>query len=179
MRVGRVTVIGVVAASALGAGVASSSLLSRPASAGVTPVKSVGVQLPVQDFRDIELDEDRGRLYLAQGVGAGSPLVVTDLDGRLQARVDSVTDVSDVALSDDGRTLFVAQGFDRVTALDADSLSVTATYRAPQGACVFHVEPTGGKVVGGHLRDGLQEPHRPGHPHRPGPAGWRGAGPAR
>ena len=155
MRVGRVTVFGVVAASALGAGVASSSLLSRPAAAQVTPVKSVGVQLPVQDFRDIELDEDRGRLYLAQGVGAGSPLVVTDLDGRLQARVDSVTDVSDVALSDDGRTLFVAQGFDRVTALDADSLSVTATYRAPQGACVFHVEPTGGKVVGAYSNCGI------------------------
>src|SRR6266568_2278931 len=106
MRVGRVTVFGVVAASALGAGVASSSLLSRPAAAQVTPVKSVGVQLPVQDFRDIELDEDRGRLYLAQGVGAGSP-------------------------------------------------TVTANYRAPQGACVFHVEPTGGKVVGAYSNCGI------------------------
>jgi hypothetical protein len=53
----------------------------------------------------------RGRLYLAQGVGGGLPLVVTDLDGRLQTRVTAVTDVSDVVLSDDGRTLYAAQGF--------------------------------------------------------------------
>src|SRR6266496_1005029 len=108
MRVGRVTVIGVVAASALGAGVASSSLLSRPALAQVSPVKSVGVQLPVQDFRDIELDENGGRLYLAQGVGAGSPLVVTDLDGRLQSRFYSDTDHPDLPSCPTRRTSYQA-----------------------------------------------------------------------
>jgi hypothetical protein len=146
------SVLGLAVATVLGGGVA---LVSSTAQAGVTPVKSVGVQLPVQDFRAIELDEDRGRLYLAQGVGGGLPLVVTDLDGRLQTRVTSVTDVSDVVLSDDRRTLFVAQGFDRVTALDADTLAVTATYPAPAGACVSIVEPTGGKVVGGYVDCGI------------------------
>lgn len=147
--------LGLVVAGLVGGGVASSSLFSRPAAADVTPVKSVGVQLPVQDLRGIELDENRGRLYIAQGVGAGYPLVVTDLDGRLQQRVDSLADVADVALSADEQTLFAAQGFDRVTALDADSLSVAATYRAPRGACVFHVEPTGSKVVGAYTDCGI------------------------
>src|SRR6266536_5345242 len=132
MRFRRMAVHGLVVVTALGGGVV---LAGSTAAAEVTPVKSVGVQLPVDDFRMIELDEDRGRLYLAQDVGAGLPLVVTDLDGRLQTRVTAVTDVSDLVLSDDRRTLFVAQGFQRVTALDAETLTATATYLAPQGAC--------------------------------------------
>src|SRR5262245_21921690 len=152
MRIRRVTVLGLAVATVLGGGVA---MVASNAQAEITPVQSVGVQLPVQDFRAIELDEDRGRLYLAQGVGGGLPLVVTDLDGRLQTRVDSVTDVSDVVLSGDGSTLYVAQDFDRITALDAQSLAVKATYQAPAGACVSIVEPTGGKVVGGYVDCGI------------------------
>jgi hypothetical protein len=152
MRIRRVTVLGLTVATVLGGGVAT---VASTAQAEITAVQSVGVQLPVQDFRAIELDEDRGRLYLAQGVGGALPLVVTDLDGRLQTRVDSVTDVSDIVLSGDGSTLYVAQGFDRITALDAQSLTVKATYQAPTGACVFIVEPTGGKVVGGYVDCGI------------------------
>jgi hypothetical protein len=152
MGIRKLAVYGLVVATVLGGGAV---LVTSTATAGVTPVKSVGVQLPVDDFRAIELDEDRGRLYLAQGVGGGLPLVVTDLDGRLETRVTAVTDVSDVVLSDDRRTLLVAQGFDRVTALDADTLTVTATYRAPAGACVSVVEPTGNKIVGGYVDCGI------------------------
>jgi hypothetical protein len=57
----------------------------------------------VQDFRAIELGENRGRQYVTQGVSGRLPLVVTDLDGNLQTRVDSVTDVANVALSAMGR----------------------------------------------------------------------------
>lgn len=117
----------------------------------VEVVKSVGVRLPVADLRAIELDEDRGRLYVAQGVGGGDPLVVTDLDGRLVARVPAVTDLSDLVLSDDRGTLLAAQAFSGVTALDADTLTVSATYPAPEGACVYTVEPSGDKVVGGFV----------------------------
>ncbi|MFE9747236.1 TolB family protein [Saccharothrix saharensis] len=117
----------------------------------VEVVKSVGVRLPVADLRAVELDEDRGRLYVAQGVGGGDPLVVTDLDGRLVARVPAATDLSDLALSDDRGTLLAAQAFSGVTALDADTLTVSATYPAPDGACVHTVEPSGDKVVGGFV----------------------------
>src|SRR4051812_33498419 len=127
MRIRRVTVLGLAVATVFGGGV---TMVASTAQAEITPVQSVGAQLPVQDFRAIELDEDRGRLYLAQGVGGGLPLVVTDLDGKLETRVDSVTDISDLALSDDGSTLLAAQSFDRVTALDAQSLTVRATYSA-------------------------------------------------
>ncbi|GAA5016573.1 hypothetical protein [Actinopolymorpha pittospori] len=125
------------------------------AAAQVSAVKSVGTPLPVDDFRAIELDEDRGRLYLAQGVGTGLPLVVTDLDGQFQQRVTAVTDVSDLVLADDHRRLLVAQGFNRVTALDADSLTVKAAYPVPSGACPYVVEPTGDKIVAGFLDCGL------------------------
>ncbi|MFJ6673214.1 TolB family protein [Actinosynnema sp. NPDC091369] len=117
----------------------------------VEVVKSVGVRLPVEDLRAVELDEDRGRLYVAQGVGGGDPLVVTDLDGRLVERVPAVTDLSDLALSDDRGTLLAAQAFSGVTALHADTLTVSATYPAPEGACVYTVEPSGDKVVGGFV----------------------------
>ncbi|NUT52314.1 MAG: hypothetical protein HOV94_34220 [Saccharothrix sp.] len=131
--------------------VALATTLTPMASAEVAAVKSVGVQLPVADLRAIELDEDRGRLYVAQGVGGGDPLVVTDLDGRPVAQVPAVTDLSDLALGDDGATLLAAQGFAGITALDADTLTVSARYPAPDGACVYTVEPTGDKVVGGFV----------------------------
>ena len=94
-------------------------------------VKSMGEQLPVADLRGIELDEPRGRLYVAQNGGAAHPLVVTDLDGNLVDEVDHVTHVSDVALSPDGSTLLATQGFTQVTALDPDSFASTDVYPAP------------------------------------------------
>jgi hypothetical protein len=130
-------------------------LCGSSAAAEVAVVKSVGVQLPVEDFRGIELDEDRNRLYLAQGVGRGLPLVVTDTDGRLQTRVTAVTDVSDVVLSDDGQTLYAAQGFAQIAAVDTATLTVRTVYPAPEGACVYTVEPSGNKVVGGYVDCGI------------------------
>jgi hypothetical protein len=154
VRLRRIVVIGVVVSTVVClAGVQLTGWADT--SAAPTPVRSVGVQLPVTDFRAIELDEDRGRLYLAQGVDGGLPLVVTDLDGKLLRRVDAVTDISDVVLSDDHRTLLVAQGFARVVALDAETLTPTATYEAPDGACVYLTEPTGDKIVGGYRDCGI------------------------
>ncbi|HEX2773890.1 MAG TPA: hypothetical protein VHN18_15860, partial [Micromonosporaceae bacterium] len=134
----------------------SAVVLSGSANAVEVPlVKSVGVQLPVDDFRGIELDEAHGRLYLAQGVGGGLPLVVTDLDGRLQTKLAAVTDVTDVVLSDDGRTLYAAQGFAQIAAVDTDTLTVKGVYPAPDGTCVYTVEPSGDKVVGGFRNCGI------------------------
>ncbi|MEV0426474.1 hypothetical protein [Micromonospora sp. NPDC050495] len=130
-------------------------LRAAPAAAETAPLKSVGVQLPVDDLRAIELDEARGRLYLAQGVGGALPLVVTDLDGRLLNRVTAVADISDLVLSDDGRILYVAQDFNRIVALDADTLTIVASYPAPPGAHLYTVEPTGDKIVGGFIDAGL------------------------
>jgi len=117
--------------------------------------KSVGTQLPVQDLRAMELDEARGRLYLAQGAGSTLPLVVTDLDGVLQTKLTGVTGASDVVLSHDHQRLLVTQDYDRVTALDADTLVPSATYDAPKGACVYSAEPTGDKIVAAFLDCGL------------------------
>lgn len=115
---------------------------------------SVGTQLPVDDLRTIELDEARGRLHIAQGVGGGLPLVVTDLSGRLLNRVTAVADISNLVLSDDGRILHAAQGFNRIIALDAATLTIIASYPAPPGAHLYTVEPTGEKV-GGFIDAGL------------------------
>ncbi|RZU73653.1 hypothetical protein EV384_2071 [Micromonospora kangleipakensis] len=130
-------------------------LTTAPAAAETVPLKSVGTQLPVDDLRAIELDEARGRLYIAQGVGGGLPLVVTDLDGRLLNRVTAVGGISDLVLSDDGRILYAAQGFNRIVALDADTLTMVASYPAPPGAWLYTVEPTGEKVVGGFIDAGI------------------------
>ena len=87
MRRRQLLASGMFAATGLSAG---ELLRAAPAAAETAPLKSVGVQLPVDDLRAIELDEARGRLYIAQGVGGGLPLVVTDLDGRLLIRVTAV-----------------------------------------------------------------------------------------
>ncbi|MGW9193094.1 hypothetical protein [Micromonospora chersina] len=130
-------------------------LTATPAAAETALLKSVGTQLPVDDLRAIELDEARGRLYIAQGVGSGLPLVATDLDGRLLNRVTAVADISDLVLSDDGRILYAAQDFNRIVALDADTLTIIASYPAPPGAHLYTVEPTGEKIVGGFINAGL------------------------
>jgi hypothetical protein len=117
--------------------------------------KSVGTQLPVQDLRAMALDEARGRLYIAQGAGSTLPLVVTDLDGVLQTKVTAVTGASDVELSDDHQQVLVTHDYDRVTALDADTLVPSATYDAPAGACVFNSEQAGTKIVAAFLDCGL------------------------
>ncbi|GAB2683935.1 hypothetical protein [Kribbella swartbergensis] len=119
------------------------------------PAKSVGTQLPVQDLRAMEVDEARGRLYLAQGAGSDLPLVVTDLDGVLRSKLSTVTGASDVALTTDRQQVLVTQHYNRVTALDADTLVPSATYAAPDGACVFNAEPAGTKVVAAFLDCGL------------------------
>ncbi|TDO44053.1 hypothetical protein EV643_11776 [Kribbella sp. VKM Ac-2527] len=143
-------------ALALTIGLSTGVVLAGPSSADEPVlVNSVGTQLPVDDFRAMELDEVRGRLYLAQGAGSELPLVVTDLDGVLQAKVSAVTGASDVVLSDDHHTLLVAADFDHVTAVDADTLVPSATYAAPTGACVYAVEPAGDKIVGAYYNCGI------------------------
>lgn len=136
--------------SAVGVVIADPSSADEPVLA-----KSVGTQLPVQDLRAMELDEARGRLYLAQGAGSQLPLVVTDLDGVLQTKVTAVTGASDVVLSADRQQLLVTHDYDRVTALNADTLVPSATYAAPPGACVYAAEPTGDKVVAAFLDCGV------------------------
>ncbi|MFC4018383.1 YncE family protein [Micromonospora sp. GCM10011542] len=152
MRRRQLLASGVTAAIGLSAG---ELLRAAPAAAAAAPLRSVGVQLPVDDLRAIELDEARGRLYLAQGVGGGLPLVVTDLDGRLLSRITAVADISDLVLSDDGRILYVAQGFNRIIALDAATLTIIASYPAPPGAHLYTVEPSGEKVIGGFIDAGI------------------------
>jgi len=80
---------------------------------------------------------------------------VTDLDGRLLNQVTAVADISDLVLSDDGRILYAAQGFNRIIALDAATLTIIASYPAPVGAHLYTVEPTGDKVVGGFIDAGI------------------------
>ncbi|SBT68529.1 hypothetical protein GA0070622_5633 [Micromonospora sediminicola] len=109
---------------------------------------SVGTQLPVDDLRTIELDEARGRLHIAQGVGGGLPLVVTDLSGRLLNRVTAVADISNLVLSDDGRILHAAQGFNRIIALDAATLTIIASYPAPPGPTCTPSNRPGRKSAG-------------------------------
>jgi hypothetical protein len=133
---------------------AVSAVPGLAAGAEVAPVKSVGTPVPLEYFSGMELDEDRGRIYFAQGVGSES-MVVTDLDGQLLTRVTAAPGVSDVVLSDDQRSVLVAQQFDRVAVLDADSLTLTATYAAPEGTCVRNVEPSGDKIVGGFVDCGI------------------------
>ncbi|WP_406048036.1 hypothetical protein [Kribbella sp. NBC_00889] len=142
--------LALIISAAVGVVVAGPSSADEPVLA-----KSVGTQLPVQDLRAMELDEARGRLYFAQGAGSALPLVVTDLDGALQKKLTAVTGASDVVLSNDHQQVLVTQDYDRVTALDADTLEPSATYDAPKGACVYSAEPAGDKIVAAFLDCGL------------------------
>ncbi len=116
-------------------------ILANPSTADEMPLaKSVGTQLPLQDFRAMELDEDRGRLYFAQGAGSSLPLVVTDLDGVLQRDVTDVTGVSELSTRTpwcprQHTTLRMAPVFTRWSLPATSSSAATSTAASVQVAC--------------------------------------------
>jgi hypothetical protein len=81
------------------------------------------------------------------GDSEAGKVLATDYDGTLVDAVSGITEVTDLALSDDGSTLYAAaQGNHQIVALDAATLDVKARYTVATTTGPRHVAFAGGKV---------------------------------
>ncbi|MGW5478560.1 YncE family protein [Streptomyces sp. NPDC004008] len=80
-------------------------------------------------------DAETGKVYAA------------DYNGNQVGEADGITDVTDLALSDDGSTLYAAaSGNHQIVALDAATLNVKTRYTVPTTTGPTHVAVSAGKV---------------------------------
>lgn len=81
------------------------------------------------------------------GDAEAGKILATDYDGTLVDSVSGITAVTDLALSDDGTTLYAAaSGSHEIVALDATTLDVLARYTVATTYGPRHVAFAGGKV---------------------------------
>lgn len=105
---------------------------------------STVVDLELDDYSDLELDEANGRIFVSQGIG--SVVHVYNLVGELDGYLTDVQDANDLHLSHDGSTLWVALEGSRVAKFDAETLARLDTIIVP-GSCPTSVTETAGMLV--------------------------------
>ena len=77
---------------------------------------------------------DRGHLLVGL-MGAGHVAVVDPTDGRVEKRITTGRGAHNLFPSPDGRTIYVGNRVEgTISAIDADTLTVTRTYKLPGGA---------------------------------------------
>ena len=120
---------GLLAALALTCGLA----VAAPARAA-EPVTDTATGLPMNDVRDVVVDEAHGHVYLTGGGTTG--VVVRDLDGAHVAVVADQPNAQGMALSPDGTRLYVAlAGANAISAIDTATLAEVARYPTGDNTC--------------------------------------------
>ncbi len=107
--------------------------------------------LPLPAFGELLVDNAHQVLYVSGGRTANSVLVL-GFDGRVRATVDHEYGATGMALSADGKTLYVAEAAgDAVSAVDTGTLTERARYAAPvPGTCPTSLARTGDRVWVGY-----------------------------
>ncbi|MBX7554112.1 Ig-like domain repeat protein [Streptomyces sp. NPDC004232] len=91
------------------------------------------------------VDGATGRVFV--GDAETGKVFAADYNGNQVGEADGITDVTDLALSDDGSTLYAAaSGSHQIVALDAATLTVKSRYTVPTTTGPTHVAVSGGKV---------------------------------
>ncbi|MFF7948984.1 YncE family protein [Streptomyces griseorubiginosus] len=120
-------------------------LFSSAALTAVTATPASAASVTVGAPAGIVVDDALKRVFV--GDDANDRIVATDYNGN---RVDSVTGIEglfDLALSDDGTTLYAtARRSHEIVALDAATLDVKARYPVAAGIGPLYVEVAGGRV---------------------------------
>ncbi|NKQ26750.1 Ig-like domain repeat protein [Streptomyces galbus] len=117
----------------------SSAALSVMTTAGPASAVTVGSSW------GMAVDGARHRVFI--GDDARDSIVAADYDGHLVGSVSGIDGVADLALSEDGSTLYAAARVSHeIVALDPATLDVKARYPVAAGVGPLYVEATGGKV---------------------------------
>lgn len=108
------------------------------------------LSIPMSSFADIVVDDTHGHVFLSGGNGTSS-IQVRDLAGAAVTTVANEPGASQMALSADGSTLYVALvNGDAVSAISTSTLTETARYATGASTCPATVAVTGGKVWFGY-----------------------------
>jgi hypothetical protein len=149
--------------AALSAGVLMGAVLTAlpasPAHAGSgsgSVSSSAGLRLPVTSLYQLAVDGKHDHLFFSEGYpdDAGSPapgmgqgLLVTSFSGKTAATLDAGTEVTGLALSPDGATLYAALPLaDEVAAISTATLKQTAVYHLGSGDKPMSVAVASGKL---------------------------------
>ncbi|QOV41950.1 Ig-like domain repeat protein [Streptomyces chromofuscus] len=118
----------------------SSAVLSVVAAGPASAVTAT-----VGSYGGMVVDGARGRVYL--GDDATGQIIAADYNGNRVDSVSGINGVFDLALSDDGSTLYAtARVSHEIVALDAATLDIKARYPVATNAGPAYVEFAGGKV---------------------------------
>jgi hypothetical protein len=112
---------------------------SQPASAAAP------VTLPISSFYQMVVDAANGHIFISQGSSSQDGILVTDLSGQVVTTITGQDDVTGIALSPDGSTLYAATT-GAVTAISTATLTQTASYPMPAGDSPVNVAVQSGEV---------------------------------
>ena len=138
------------------AGIAALGVLTAPGAgaaafdSGGAPATTAIATVPIAGFHELVADVATGHLFFsrgAQGKVSSDAIVVTNLAGRLVARIGGQTGVEGIALSPDGSTLYAAlAGKDSVSAINTSFLEETGLYPLGSGNSPYDVAVESGRV---------------------------------
>ncbi|SER98661.1 hypothetical protein [Lentzea albida] len=117
----------------------------------VTAARATGGDvLPLPGFGDLAVDDARERVFVSGGRSSNS-VVVVDEHGRVKKKIDNQFGASGLVLSEDARTLYVAQAAgDAISAIDTTTFAETARYPTGARTCPAHLARTGTVVWFGY-----------------------------
>jgi hypothetical protein len=127
---------------------ALSGLISSAGLVALAPAATAAdsvVSLPLTTFRDVVVDDAHGHVFVTGGGSEG--VVVRDLEGGAVTTITNQPGASQMALSPDGATLYVALATgDAVSAISTTTLTETARYATGASTCPSRLAVTSGKV---------------------------------
>jgi hypothetical protein len=102
-------------------------------------------------FNDVVVDAAHGHVFVSPGTlqnSSEAEIVVTDLTGKVTGAITGLSEPSGMALSADGKTLYVAlSGADEVVSVDTTTLEETSvTYPLPSGYSPVNLAVESGKL---------------------------------
>ncbi|MFF7050830.1 YncE family protein [Streptomyces griseorubiginosus] len=129
----------------ISAATALAVLFSSAALTAVTATSASAASVVVGSPEGIVVDDAVKRVFI--GDDANDRIVATDYNGTRVDSVNGIEGIFDLALSDDGTTLYAtARRSHEIVALDAATLDMKARYPVAAGIGPLYVEVAGGKV---------------------------------
>lgn len=106
--------------------------------------------LPLPGYGDMVVDDARHRVFVSGGASANS-VVVLDFRGRVIKKIDNQFGATGLVLSEDGKTLYVAQAAgDAVSAISTETYAETGRFATGAQTCPTHLARTGALVWFGY-----------------------------
>jgi sugar lactone lactonase YvrE len=133
---------------------AAAALLTAVALTAAGTPASAATDLGLPDYGDLVVDAAHDQVFISGGPAANG-IVVTDLRGRVEETIGNQYGATGLALSADGKKLYVAQAAgDAIAVIDTASRKQTARYPTGARTCPTHLVRTAELLWFSHGCDG-------------------------